>query len=367
MIDIGLIKSQLQKYTVKIRDLEHSIDTKKLKNDILKLEEQTTKTDFWNDSNNSQKILQTIKSMKSTIAKFKNLETLKNDCILYIDMYEENQEVEIENEINNSFDQLKEDYDSMLLLTLLNGKHDKENAIITLHSGAGGTEAQDWVEMLLRMYNRWADNRGFKFNITDILDGDDAGIKSVTASVIGEYAYGYLQSEIGVHRLVRISPFDSSGRRHTSFASMEVIPEISDEINIDIKPDDLRIDTFRSSGAGGQHVNKTDSAIRITHLPTNIVVACQSERSQHQNKEYAMKLLMSKLNELKEIEHKETIEELKGVQKEIAWGSQIRSYVFCPYTMVKDHRTNYEQGDVNKVMNGDIDGFINAYLLSKGH
>ena len=250
----------------------------------------------------------------------------------------------------------------MEIKTLLSGKYDQNNAIITLHPGAGGTESQDWAEMLYRMYTRWATSHGYIVKELDYLEGDEAGIKSVTALIEGEYAYGYLKAEKGVHRLVRISPFDAGGRRHTSFASLEVLPEITDDIQIDINPDDLRIDTYRASGAGGQHINKTSSAVRITHIPTNTVVACQSERSQIQNRETAMKMLKSKLLNLKEKEQKETIDELKGVQKDIAWGSQIRSYVFCPYTLVKDHRTNYEVGNVESVMDGNIDGFIEAYL-----
>lgn len=253
----------------------------------------------------------------------------------------------------------------MRLETLFTGPYDKNNAILTLHAGAGGTEAQDWVEMLLRMYTRWAEDNGFETKTLDYLDGDEAGIKSATILVKGENAYGYLKSEHGVHRLVRISPFDAAGRRHTSFASVEVMPEIDDSIVIDIRPEDLKVDTYRSSGAGGQHINKTDSAVRITHIPTGIVVACQTERSQFQNRETAMKMLKSKLFELKEREHKDKIEDLKGVQLDIAWGSQIRSYVFCPYTLVKDHRTNYEEGSVDKVMDGEINGFINAYLVNE--
>ncbi|MCK5811828.1 MAG: peptide chain release factor 2 [Clostridiales bacterium] len=364
MIDIGLTKAILSKKDKQIDDLLQSIKPDQVLKEITILEEQSTKPGFWNDNKQSQKVLQKIKSMKNELNLLNNLKQLFDDCQLYLEMYQDQAELETEKEIKQSQKQLNKAYDELRLMTLLNGVHDKENAIITLHAGAGGTEAQDWVEMLLRMYNRWAERRKLKFVIQDILPGDDAGIKRVTASVSGNYAYGYLQSEIGVHRLVRISPFDSSGRRHTSFASMEVIPEISDDITIDIQQDDLRIDTFRSSGAGGQHVNKTDSAIRITHIPTGTVVACQSERSQHQNKDYAMKLLMSKLMEMKEREQKEKIEDLKGVQKEIAWGSQIRSYVFCPYTMVKDHRTNFEIGDVFKVMDGDLDQLMNAYLLS---
>ena len=244
----------------------------------------------------------------------------------------------------------------------MSNKYDINNAIITLHPGAGGTESQDWVEMLYRMYNRWANQNGYKVKELDYLEGDEAGIKSVTALVEGPYAYGYLKGEMGVHRLVRISPFDSGGRRHTSFASLEVLPEITEDIEININPDDLRIDTYRASGAGGQHINKTDSAVRITHIPTNIVVSCQSERSQAMNKDTAMKMLKSKLLDLKEKEHKDKIEDLKGIQKEIAWGSQIRSYVFCPYTLVKDHRTGYEVGNVEQVMNGDLNEFMEAYL-----
>ncbi|MBN2851658.1 MAG: peptide chain release factor 2 [Clostridia bacterium] len=366
MLDIGLLKSQMVVIDKKIKDLGKSINCEKIKNEISELEAKTTHADFWNDTKNSQTVLQSIKSLKEQVRKYEKLTGLLDDFYVYLDMYEENPEDDTEKEISKTFSNLQSDYNDMHLLTLLSGEHDQGNAIITLHAGAGGTEAQDWVEMLLRMYSRWAENKGFKYIVTDILPGDEAGIKSVTANIIGDYAFGYLQSEIGVHRLVRISPFDSSGRRHTSFASVEVIPEISDAIDVEIKADDLRIDTYRSSGAGGQHVNKTDSAIRITHIPTGIVCACQSERSQHQNKEYAMKLLISKLFELKEREHKEKIEDLKGIQKEIGWGSQIRSYVMCPYTMVKDHRTNFEMGDVNRVLDGDIDQFINEFLLTKG-
>lgn len=249
-------------------------------------------------------------------------------------------ELEVETKI------LIKEVESLELQTLLSGKYDGNNAIITIHPGAGGTEAQDWACMLYRMYTRWADKNGYKLKELDYLDGEEAGLKSVTFSVEGNYAYGYLKGEMGVHRLVRISPFDSGGRRHTSFASLEVLPEITEDIEININPDDLKIDTYRASGAGGQHINKTSSAVRITHIPTNIVVACQTERSQIQNRETAMRMLKSKLLNLKEKEHKETIEELKGIQMEIAWGSQIRSYVFCPYTLVKDHRTNYEVGNV---------------------
>lgn len=251
---------------------------------------------------------------------------------------------------------------------MLTGEYDSKNAILTFHAGSGGTEAQDWAEMLYRMYNRWAERHDFKVKTLDYLDGEEAGLKSATILVEGENAYGYLKSESGVHRLVRVSPFDSSGRRHTSFASLEVMPEIDDNIEVNINPEDIKMDVYRASGAGGQKVNKTSSAVRLTHIPTGIVVACQVERSQHQNREVAMKMLASKLMEIKEREHLDKIEDIKGVQKEITWGSQIRSYVFMPYTLVKDNRTSFEVSNINAVMDGDIDGFINAYLkaLSQG-
>ena len=276
----------------------------------------------------------------------------------------EEQDEEVIPEVRQTYKQLLKSMDKLEVEVLLNGKYDKNNAIISLHPGAGGTESQDWAEMLYRMYTRWAVKNGFEIKEMDYQAGDEAGIKSVTAIVSGTNAYGYLKCEKGVHRLIRISPFDASGRRHTSFASLEVVPEITDDIQIDIKQEDLRIDTYRASGAGGQHVNKTDSAIRITHIPTGIVVTCQTERSQIQNKENAMRMLKSKLYEIKEQEQKETIDDLKGNYKEIAWGSQIRTYVFHPYNMVKDHRTNYEEGNVNAVMDGDLDEFIDVYLKS---
>jgi len=265
-------------------------------------------------------------------------------------------------EVKSGVKQLKKGVDKLETENLLSGNHERNNAIITIHPGAGGTESQDWAQMLYRMYTMWTEKNGFKLEELDYLDGEVAGIKSVTFRVSGVYAYGYLKGESGVHRLVRISPFDSGGRRHTSFASVEVIPEIDDSIQIEIDPNDLKVDTYRSSGAGGQHVNKTESAIRITHLPTNIIVSCQTQRSQIQNRETAMKMLISKLMELKERENKEKIEDLKGIQREIAWGSQIRSYVFCPYTLVKDHRTNFEVGNVQAVMDGEINDFMDSYL-----
>ena len=335
-----------------------------LEKELVELEEETTELNFWEDSKNSSKVLKRINEIKNKIERFKNIRSECSNLIELSELLSQENDEELEKELQKGTDKLEIDIDKLEVSTLLSGKYDINNAIITLHPGAGGTEAQDWVEMLYRMYTRWANNNGYKIEELDYLAGDEAGIKSVTFLVSGDYAYGYLKGEQGVHRLVRISPFDAGGRRHTSFASVEVLPEISEDIQIDINPDDLKIDTYRASGAGGQHINKTSSAVRITHIPTNIVVACQTERSQIQNRETAMKMLKSKLLHLKEQEHKDTIDELKGLQMDIAWGSQIRSYVFCPYTLVKDHRTNYEVGNVESVMDGNIDGFIDSYLRS---
>ena len=280
----------------------------------------------------------------------------------FIELANEEEDISLLEEAQSEFDKVKSNLDAQRLQTLLTGEYDSKNAILTFHAGAGGTEAQDWAEMLYRMYNRWAERHNFKVKEVDYLDGEEAGLKSAVLLIEGENAYGYLKSESGVHRLVRVSPFDASGRRHTSFASLEVMPEIDNTINIEIRPEDIKMDVYRASGAGGQKVNKTSSAVRLTHIPTGIVVASQVERSQYQNRDVAMTMLKSKLLEIKEREHLEKIEDIKGVQKEIAWGAQIRSYVFMPYTMVKDHRTSFETGNINAVMDGDIDGFINAYL-----
>ena len=333
-----------------------------LEKELTSLEKQTTENNFWEDQKNSSKVLKRINEIKNKVEQFKKIKTEITNMIELVELLKQESDEELEKEVQNGTKKLEEDIEKLEISTLLSGKYDINNAILTLHPGAGGTEAQDWVEMLYRMYTRWATANGYKVEELDYLAGDEAGIKSVTFLVSGDYAYGYLKGEQGVHRLVRISPFDAGGRRHTSFASVEVLPEITDDIEIDINPDDLKIDTYRASGAGGQHVNKTSSAVRITHIPTGIVVACQTERSQIQNKENAMKMLKSKLLHLKEQEHKDTIDELKGVQMDIAWGSQIRSYVFCPYTLVKDHRTNYEVGNVQAVMDGDLNGFIDSFL-----
>lgn len=337
-------------------------DVARLKGEIEELEQKAAEPGFWDDLENSQKVLQKTKGLKTKVERYERIVSDLDDLKTLNELGMEEDDADIIPEVSEDLAKLRRRYDTLRLEMLLTGQYDRNNAILTLHAGAGGTEAQDWVQMLLRMYTRWAEAHDYTVKILDYLDGDEAGIKSVTINIIGENAYGYLRSESGVHRLVRISPFDSSGRRHTSFASLEVMPELDDAIEVDINPDDLRVDTYRASGAGGQHINKTDSAIRITHIPTGVVVSCQTERSQFQNKDTAMKMLRSKLLKLKEREHKEKIEDLKGVQLDIAWGSQIRSYVFMPYTLVKDHRTNYEMGDVNAVMDGDLDNFINAYL-----
>lgn len=310
----------------------------------------------------SGKILKKTKQLKDKAEAYEKLETKWEDLMLLADMANEEDDEEAAQEVLESFKELKQTYENMCLETLLTGPYDKNNAILSLHAGAGGTEAQDWVQMLMRMYVRWAERRGFEVKILDILDGDDAGVKSVTMMISGTNVYGYAKTEKGVHRLVRISPFDAAGRRHTSFASLDVMPEFDDDIEINIKPEDLKVDTYRASGAGGQHVNKTESAVRMTHIPTGVVVSCQTERSQIQNRETCMKMLKSKLLEIAEREKMEKIDDIKGDMKEIAWGSQIRSYVFHPYNLVKDHRTNYEMGNIGAVMDGDIDGFINAYL-----
>ena len=330
--------------------------------ELRSLETQTTNNDFWQDAENSSKVLKKINSLKAKVEEFKKLKTELDNIIEMSDYLKEEPDDEMEKEVLKSTNNLEKEIEKLEITTLLSGKYDINNAILTIHPGAGGTEAQDWAEMLYRMYTRWANANGYEVKELDYLEGEEAGLKSVTFSVNGDYAYGYLKGEMGVHRLVRISPFDAGGRRHTSFASIEVLPEISDDIELDINPDDIKMDVYRASGAGGQHINKTSSAVRLTHIPTGIIVACQTERSQFQNRDTAMKMLKSKLLNLKEKEQKDTIDELKGVQMDIAWGSQIRSYVFCPYTLVKDHRTNYEVGNVQAVMDGDLNGFIDSYL-----
>ena len=362
IVEYEQIRLDLAQMEKPIEELGIALDIDGAQENIAKLEKETLEPDFYNDIKNSQKVLQKIKEFTNKIDRFKSLQTDWEDMTTLVELAIAEDDETLLEEIQTGFNSLSENIENMKLETLLSGPYDKSNAIITLHAGAGGTEAQDWCQMLYRMYQMWAEARGYKVSTLDILDGDEAGLKGASILIEGLNAYGFAKCEKGIHRLVRISPFDSAGRRHTSFASVEVMPDIEDDIEININPDDLRIDTYRASGAGGQHVNKTSSAIRITHIPTGVVVACQNERSQFQNKDTAMKMLKAKLMELAEAEQKEKIEDIKGVQKEIAWGSQIRSYVFHPYNMVKDHRTNYEVGNIGSVMDGNLDGFINDYL-----
>ncbi len=364
-VQLEEINLEINKLKPKFTSLADALKLEESTQKLKSLEEKTAQPDFWSDQEKSQKILSEISLIGTKIKEYKKLKSEFEDLEVLVQLsFEEGDDSSIA-ELENQFKKIKDELENQTLSTLLTGEYDSQNAIITFHAGAGGTEAQDWVEMLCRMYARWGEKHKYKVKMLDCLDGEEAGFKSASMLIEGINAYGFLKGENGVHRLVRISPFDASGRRHTSFASLEVIPEINDEIKIEISPDDIKMDVFRASGAGGQHVNKTSSAVRLTHIPTGIIVACQNERSQFQNRDTAMKILKSKLIEIKEREHLEKIEDIKGVQKEISWGSQIRSYVFMPYTLVKDHRTGCEIGNVEAVMNGEIDEFINAYLKNK--
>jgi len=345
-----------------LHDLKEAIGYDGLARKVAELEEKAAQPGFWDNVETSQKTLQITKQCKDRIEHYDAMCAECEDALVLIEMASEENDDSMLEEIKTSVDHLQMEIEEMRLSTLLTGEYDEQNAIITFHPGAGGTEAQDWAQMLYRMYTRWAERHGFTCKVLDYLDGDEAGLKSASLLIEGLNAYGFLKSENGVHRLVRVSPFDASGRRQTSFASLEVMPDIDDTIEVDIRPEDIKMDVFRSSGAGGQHINKTSSAVRLTHLPTGIVVSCQTERSQFQNRDNCMKMLRSKLIQIKTQEHLEKIEDIKGVQNVIAWGSQIRSYVFMPYTMVKDHRSGFETSNVNAVMDGDLDGFINAYL-----
>ena len=345
--------------------LGDSIKIEKLGEDIASLESATAEAGFWNDAENSRKVLTELKRKKGTYTEYTELKKAFYDLREMIELAVDADDEELADEIIPELTELEKKYDAQRIAVMLSGEYDGNNAILSIHPGAGGTEAQDWAEMLYRMYCRFAERSRFKVKVLDYLDGDEAGIKAVSILISGENAYGLLKSESGVHRLVRVSPFDASGRRHTSFASVEVMPEFTDDLkNIEIRDEDIKVEAHRSSGAGGQHINKTDSAIRITHLPTGIVVGCQTERSQVQNKETAMRMLKSKLLEIKEREHLETVADIQGVKMNIEWGSQIRSYVFMPYTLVKDNRTGYETGNIAAVMDGDLEGFIDAYLRS---
>lgn len=362
MLQFEELRLELEALAPEIKELSSALGLDKMKMEIEQLEQRAAQPGFWDDVENSQKVLQKTGTLKNRVAAYDRLVASYDDTLALIELANEEEDLSLLEEAQQELEAVKKEYENQRLQTLLTGEYDSKNAILTFHAGAGGTEAQDWAEMLYRMYTRWAERHDFKVKEVDYLDGEEAGLKSAVLLIEGENAYGYLKSESGVHRLVRVSPFDSSGRRHTSFASLEVMPEIDNTIEVEIKPEDVKMDVYRASGAGGQKVNKTSSAVRLTHIPTGIVVASQVERSQYQNRDIAMMMLKSKLIEIKEREHLEKIEDIKGVQKEIAWGAQIRSYVFMPYTMVKDHRTGFETGNIGAVMDGDLDGFINAYL-----
>lgn len=362
MIELDEIKYRLTPYEKELDEIKDALDLQNKEERIIELERTMEAPGFWDDMDKAQKYMKELKNLKDSIETYNNLKSLYDDILVLIEMGEESEDAEIAEEAKSSMDEFASKVDEVKIKTLLSGEYDKYNAILKLNAGAGGTESCDWTSMLYRMYTRWAESKGFTTQVLDFLEGEEAGIKSITVQINGENAYGYLKSERGVHRLVRISPFNAAGKRQTSFASCDVMPDIEEDLDVEINDDDIRIDTYRSSGAGGQHINKTSSAIRITHLPTGIVVQCQNERSQLQNKDKAMKMLKAKLYLLKQQEEQEKKSGIRGEIKEIGWGSQIRSYVMQPYTMVKDHRTNEETGNVSSVLDGNIDRFINAYL-----
>ncbi len=368
MLQFEELKLRLEALRPDIDDYADALGLAQIKSQIQQLENRATEPGFWDDLENSQKVLKQTSDLKAKVEKYEKLDTMYFDALTLIELADEAEDESLYDEALAEVDNVDSLLATARLETLLTGEYDKNNAILTFHAGSGGTEAQDWAQMLYRMYSRWAAAHGFNVKEVDYLDGDEAGLKSAVLLIEGENAYGYLKSEAGVHRLVRVSPFDSAGRRHTSFSSLEVMPEIEEDTSVVIPPEEIKMDVYRASGAGGQKVNKTSSAVRLTHIPTGIVVASQVERSQYQNRDVAMKMLISKLVEIKEQQHLEKISDIKGVQKEITWGSQIRSYVFMPYTLVKDHRTGFEMGNVQAVMDGALDGFINAYLkgLSTG-
>nr|MBO2469492.1 peptide chain release factor 2 [Bacillota bacterium] len=362
MLSLAELKAELSITAKRLAEIRGSLDLPGKKARIAALEEEMAAPDFWDDNAAAQKVIGELNALRKQVETLEGLQAAYDDLEVMVELAQEEDDESLLPEIAEHLAKLKEQLAQFELELLLNGPYDKNNAIVEIHPGAGGTESQDWASMLLRMYTRWAEDKGYVVETLDYQPGEEAGIKSVTLLIKGHNAYGYLKAEKGVHRLVRISPFDAAGRRHTSFVSVDVIPEMDDDVEIEIRPEDLRIDTYRSSGAGGQHVNKTESAVRITHLPTGIVVTCQSERSQIQNRERAMKILKARLLELKRQEQEKQLAELRGEQKEIAWGNQIRSYVFHPYSLVKDHRTGVEVGNVQAVMDGEIDVFIDAYL-----
>ena len=365
MLEFEEYKVKLNNIKPSLDDLSAALNLEAAKKEIEELEAASEREGFWNDVERSRKVQMRLKSLKNKTDNYKKLCSAWDDLYTMCEMAIEENDDSMLPELEEEFEQFSESMDSTRLSTLLTGEYDSNNAILTFHAGAGGTEAQDWASMLYRMYNMWADRHGYKVTVMDYLDGDEAGIKSATIKIEGENAYGFLRSEHGIHRLVRISPFDAAGRRHTPFAAIEVMPEISDDGEIELRDEDIKMDVYRSSGAGGQKVNKTSSAVRLTHIPTGIVVSSQVERSHFQNLENCKAMLRARLAEIKEREHLEKISDIKGVQMKIEWGSQIRSYVFMPYQLVKDHRTDYENGNIGNVMDGDLDGFINAYLAMK--
>ena len=367
MILLEDIKNELVNARPEVKELGEVLQIERAKHELADLRIQMEYDGFWDDHEKAQKITQKCNTLERKVENFERLQSLLEDTIELIEMSLEEGDDSSNDEILADAEKFKQQLEAEKLKSLLTGEYDSSNAILTLHAGAGGTEAQDWSQMLYRMYNKYADTHGFKVDLLDWLDGDEAGIKSASFMVEGENAYGFLKSEAGVHRLVRVSPFDAQGRRHTSFAAVEVMPELAADVEVEIRPEDIKMDVFRSSGAGGQHINKTSSAVRLTHLPTGIVVSCQTQRSQFQNKDYCMKMLRAKLVEIKEREHLDKISDIKGDQLKIEWGSQIRSYVFMPYTLVKDVRTGCETGNVQAVMDGDLDNFINAYLKALSH
>ena len=367
MLLLDDLRLEMEGYRPQIKELYDVLNLDAAKKELSGLQEKSAENGFWDDLEESHKTMQKISSLEGRIKTFDRLNSQLDDILTLIELTAEEDDESGLSDIKSEMDTFKTKVEEVRLSTLLSGEYDSKNAILTFHAGAGGTESQDWAEMLFRMYTRWGERHSFKVTTLDYLDGDEAGMKSASILIEGENAYGYLKSENGVHRLVRISPFDSSGRRHTSFASLEVMPEIDDDSSVEIRPEDIQMDVYRSSGAGGQKVNKTSSAVRLTHIPTGIVTSCQTQRSQFQNRDFAMKMLVSKLVEIKERENLSRIEDIKGVQKEIGWGAQIRSYVFMPYTLVKDHRTGFEIGNIGAVMDGELDGFINAYLKALSH
>ena len=367
VIEYDAYKQKLLALEPTLKELEQALNIESARKELAELQIETEQEGFWNDVERSQRIAQKIKRLENKIKKYDHLVADWEDTLTLCEMAQEEDDASQLDEVAQGYETLEKEVSDRRLAALLTGEYDANNAILTFHAGAGGTEAQDWTEMLYRMYTRWAERHGFTYQLLDYEDGDEAGIKSASILIEGDNAYGYLKSENGVHRLVRVSPFDANARRQTSFSALEVMPEIEDDGEIEIRPEEVEMQVFRSSGAGGQHINKTSSAVRLIHTPTGVVVSCQTERSQFQNRDNCMKMLRAKLAEMKAQQHAEKISDIKGVQMKIEWGSQIRSYVFMPYTLVKDTRTGFETGNIQNVMDGDIDGFINAYLTASAN